>query len=157
MGLGTGRLDQSDRSDDLEGTRVIDMTRLAAVISPPERRTKTSPISTRWESRSARFAAWPISSITRGRKPYSQLRRHLRFPERETRFGPAAFGLPAIERDAGHQPPILGEHTEEVLQLLSRSIEDYRQIKEDGVVWRDTLLPQSSNQCLTPFPFNKRP
>ena len=58
------------QSGPLEGTRVADMTRLAAGISPPERWTKISPISTRWESQ----------------------------------FGPAAFGLAATQRDAGHQP-----------------------------------------------------
>ena len=30
--------------------------------------------------------------------------------------------------------PVLGEHTEEVLQLLGRSTEDYRQLQEDGIV-----------------------
>jgi len=30
--------------------------------------------------------------------------------------------------------PVLGEHTEEVLQLLGRSADDYRQLQEDGIV-----------------------
>ena len=138
-----------DQSGPLEGTRVADMTRLAAGISPPERWTKILPISTRWESRSARFVAWPISSITRlfaaaASSKISRTRNTVRSRYIQSSRDSARRRAPA---------PILGDHSEDVLQLLSRSIEDYRQIKGDSVVWRDTLLPQSSNQCPHPLLF----
>ena len=142
-----------DQLGPLEGTRVADMTRLAAGISPPERWTKILPISTRWESRSARFAAWPISSITRlfaaaASSKISRTRNTVRSRCIRSSRDSARRRAPA---------PILGEHTEEVLQLLSRSIVDTVKQKKTASFGGIPYCGRVRTNVLTPFPFNKRP